>query len=127
MKVSLRPSAAHSTARFYWRDSGSLLLVQETITAGVLIYAAEDNLTPKQQEVFIQYLWAEGFITANSVAPDRFGERTLNQEGIPVRWIIDSSRPKIDPSYASHIRRLSLCTLGIGVVWLAFMVALVCC
>ena len=125
MNLSLRPLTASGTARFYWRDPENLLLVQESISAGVLICAAEDNLTTAQREGFIRYLRAEGFITANSAAPDRFGERAASQERVSVRWIIDSSRPKIDPSYALHIRRLSLCLLGTVVVWLALMTALI--
>ena len=125
MKLSLLPTTASGTAQFYWRDPENSLLVQETVAAGVLIYAVEDNLTPKQQEVFIQYLRAEGFIAASSAAPGRFGKCALSQEQVPVRWIVDSSCPEIDPAYALHIRRLSLCTLGIVVVWLAFMSALI--
>ena len=124
MNLSLRPSIASGTARFHWRNPENLLLVRATIAAGVLICAAEDNLTPEQQEGFIRYLRAEGFITANFAAPHRFGGRAPGQEEVPVRWVVGSSRPKIDPSYASHIRRLSWCLLGIVVVWLALMFAL---
>ena len=125
MNLSLRPSLASGTARFHWRHPENLLLVRATIASGVLICATEDNLTPEQQEGFIRYLRAEGFITTGFAAPDRFGGRAPGQEEVPVRWVVDSSRPKGDPSYAAHIRRLSWCLLGIAVVWLALMIVLV--
>ena len=122
MNLSLHPARASVTAEFLWHHPENLLRVRAT-TAGVLVRAAEGNLTPAQQEGFVRYLRTEGFITASPAAPDRFGGCVLSQEGVPVRWIIDSSRPEIDPSYALHRRRLSWCTLGFAAVWLVFMAA----
>ena len=124
MNLSLHPAVASGTVKFRWHHPENLLLVRAT-AAGVLVRAAEDNLTPEQQEVFIRYLRAEGFITASLAAPDRFGGRVLGQERVPVRWIIDSPGSEVDPSYALHRRRLSWCTLGCAAVWLVFMMAFI--
>ena len=124
MNLSILPAMASGTAKFHWPHPENLLLVRAT-AAGVLVRAAEDNLTPEQQENFIRYLRAEGFITASLAVQDRSGGRALGQERVPARWIIDSPRPEVDPSYALHRRRLSWCTLGFAAVWLAFMMAFI--
>ena len=84
-------------------------------------------MTPEQQEAFVRYLRAEGFMAANSHSPDRFAAWKLNQDTCVVRWIVDASPSDVDPAYALHLRRLYLCTLGTVVVWLAVMTVLVCC
>ena len=127
MNLPLRKGTTPDTAEFYRRSPENLLLVQGTSTGRVLVRATADNLTPEQQEAFIRYLQAEGFMAAGSDSPDRFGAWKLNRDMCLVRWIVDASWPDVDPAYALHLRRLSLCTLGIVVVWLAVMTVLVCC
>ena len=126
MKLRFRQSAAAGRAEFHRRHPDNLLLVQGTRTGEVLICAMADNLTPEQQEVFIQYLWAEGFMAAGSEPPDCFSGYQPHPEEHPSRWIVDASWPDADPAYAWHRRRLCLCTLGAVLVWLALIILLAC-
>ncbi len=127
MKLPFRDSTtACRTAEFYLRHPETLLLVQGVEEGRVLICATTDNLTPEQQEAFVQYLCAEGFMVGDPEPFDRFHERVLNREGQPVRWIVDPSWPEVDPAYTLHIQRLCWCTAGIMMVWLTLMAVLVC-
>ena len=127
MKLPLHKSTAFGAAEFYRRDPENFLLLQRTEKGGMLICATADNLTPTQQEAFIQYLCAEGFVVADSEPLDCFEERRSCDENFPVRWMVGSSWRSVDPVYTLYMRRLCLCTLGIFLVWSALMIALVFC
>ncbi len=127
MKLPFLRPVARRAAGFHFPRPGNLLRVHGTGDGRICVYATTDNVNPAQQESFIQYLCAEGFLNGGVEPLDGFHGRVLDREEPPVRWIVDPSWPQADAAYALHIRRLCWCTVGTMIVWLALMAAIICC
>ena len=126
MKLPFRKPIARGAAEFYLRHPENLLLVRRT-AGGVLVCATTDNLSTAEQEAFIHYLCAEGFMTADCEPQDRVHDPVPDHDEPLVRWIVDPSWPEVDPEYASHLQRLCRYTTGFLVVFLALVAVMICC
>ena len=127
MKLSFRKPIARGSAEFYLRRPENLLLVRGTAAGGVLVCATADNLSITEQEAFIHYLCAEGFVTADGEPQDRDHDPVLDHDGQLVQWIVDPSWPEVGPEYTLHIQRLGRYTAGFLMVFLALVAAMICC
>ena len=126
MKRPFRRPLARGSAEFYLRQPENLLLVRGTADGGVLVCATADNLSTAEQEAFIEYLCAEGFLTAAGRPPDQALDRMPGHDEPSVRWIVDPSWPEVDPGYALHIQRLARYTAGSLIVFLALVAVMIC-
>ena len=127
MRPLFRVTTMSRAAEFFVRHPENLLLVKREGAGGMLVCATADNLTMEQKEAFVRYLCAEGFGSGDFESLDGIHERAPDPEVRPVRWIVDSSWPEVDPVYARHLQRLCWCAAGTTVVWLALTVVLVWC
>ena len=127
MKLPFRKPNARGSAEFYFRHPENLLLVRGTAVGGVLVCATADNLSMAEQEAFILYLCAEGFMTADGEPRDRAHDHVPDPGRRHVQWIVDPSWPEVDPEYALHIQRLGRYTAGFLMVFLALVVVMICC
>ena len=127
MQPLFRAPRTSRAAEFFLRHPENLLQVKRERDGGVLVCATADNLTVEQQEAFVRYLGAEGFMSGAFEPVGWFRGRNPDPEVQPVRWIVDPSWPEIDLVYARHLQRLCWCAAGTTMAWLALMVVLVCC
>ena len=114
--MQIHPPLPHSF-EFYFPDVDTLVLVESSSSA-VIIRASRNTFTERRKRCFIHELAAEGFI------PDDYEWLSLAGSELSrgVRWMVDLSWLKPDPTMLAGADRFMVRLLGgAAVLWVGLM------